>query len=202
MVEHALIRGKDTVVFHRPPPGGDLTPLALLQLDDASLGVANPRVVSAEPSPSGGAPADGLSSIALAPLIVVRKTSIGDVFPKQSAPVAVSGPTHASTQTKQLASLVQQRLIAAGKPVYAIEEEFCVDVSTAGGVEGAGVLVSELEKAMIRHEKEGGGAGPAAQALMEVTQVSQKEGRSHGFTSGGFIALWNFSAAFIIPSSP
>lgn len=172
VVEHALIRGKDTVVFHRPPPGGDLTPLALLHLDDASLGVDNPRVLAAEPSPSGGAPADGISSIALAPLLVLRKTSIADVFPKGAAPASVSGPTHASSQTKQLASLIQQRLIASGKPVYALEEEFCVDVSTAGGVEGAGVLVSALEQAMVRHQTESAGAGPAVQALMEVTQVS------------------------------
>ena len=171
IVEHSIIRGKDTVVFHRPPPGADLSQHALLDLDDISLGAANPRVVSAEPEPSGGYPSDGVTSAALAPLVVVRRTSLAELFPSDARETSVSGPTHASSQAKQLAQLIQERLIAAGKPVYAFEEDFCIDISTAQGAEWAGVLVLELERAVRAQAEGGGGIGPAAQALMEVTEV-------------------------------
>lgn len=175
IVEHSILRGKDTVVFHRPPPGADLSQYALLDLDDMTLGATNPRVMSTEPSPRGGYPSDGITSAALAPLVVFRRTSLADLFPPQSREPSVSGPTHASSQTKQMAQIIQEQLIEAGRPVYAFEEDFCLDISTAQGTEGAGVLVSELERATRAQSGDEGGIGPAAQALMEVTEVRIKQ---------------------------
>ncbi|GAX81387.1 hypothetical protein CEUSTIGMA_g8818.t1 [Chlamydomonas eustigma] len=169
IVEHSIIRAKDTVVFHRPPPGADVSSLALLDLDDFSLTASNPRVLATASSPSGIA--DGITAAALAPLMVIRKSSLPDLFlsgPSTSLSSAHQGSTHASSQVKQLATLLQDRLIAVGKPVYALELDFCMDTSTSSGLEAAETFYIALEK----KTDVDGPVGPAAQALQEVSEAA------------------------------
>ncbi len=173
IVEHAMIRGKDTVVFHRPPPGQEVSHLALLHLDDFSLRAANPRVKAIDLGASGTA--DGIRAAALAPLIVARKSSVAELFLRgPPASERTAAATHAGSQAKQLAALVQERLIEAGKPVYALEEDFCLDASTPEGVMAANALYALLAKAAV--VTDAGGGGPAAQALMEVTEAAKSLG--------------------------
>ena len=194
IIEHAMVRGKDTLVFHRPPPGADLSQHAQLTLDDVSLDATNPRVLAAEPAGPSSAVSDGITSAVLAPLLVLRRTSLPDLFPSaaaMSAPAVVSGETHARSQAKQLSALIQDRLLTTGKPVYAIEEDFCLDVSTAAGIEGAGELVAALGRAANRQQAEAGGCGPAAQALAEVVQVG---GRCRVQALAEFVQLGGISS--------
>ncbi len=162
VVEHSLVRAKDTVLVVRPPPGQSVSGGICVELADMSLGAANPQVVGVDTAPQGLA--DGISAVALAPVVVVRRTSLQDFL---SGPAGEPSSSHA----RQIGALVQDALLGSGKPVYALEEDLCLDVSTAGGAALADAFYSARLKAEAAASEEAQGA--AAQGLAEVTKAAQ-----------------------------
>lgn len=167
VVEHSLIRGKDTVAFYRPPPGQSMVHHVRLDLDDISLAAANPRVLATDPSASGTA--DGIQAAVLAPLVFIRDASLPELL-ETSTSASIQGPSPASSQTRQLGLLVQQRLLGAGRQVYALEEDFCIDVSTTGGLAFADSYMRHTLSASTAD-----GPGAAKLALQQVTRAAQDQ---------------------------
>eukprot|EP00798_Chlamydomonas_sp_ICE-L_P015926 gene15926-22059_t len=110
LVEHSIIRGKDTVMFSKPPPGQNLQPFTMVELDAA--GGANPRVIGV-----GGVSgeADGLSHSVLSPMVVLKKDSIPEISKLVGNEVITGMPP-----SRQIGALIGT-LVAAGKPMYGLE---------------------------------------------------------------------------------
>lgn len=175
LIEHTVIRSKDTVVFFRPPPGEDLarSGQALLSLEDEALGAANPRVLEVMPPGSGCGYSDGVRTLALAPFLLVKQSSLGVLT---AAPFSSSSSPSAQNQFSAAVAC----LLSAGKPVYALEEDLCLDVSSPSGLALADACVSRIlvSRPAIPTPAAVADGSPEgiATALWEVTQTARAQG--------------------------
>ncbi|KAG1667422.1 hypothetical protein FOA52_004839 [Chlamydomonas sp. UWO 241] len=167
IVEHSLIRAKDTVVFTRPLPGTDMRPYVALCVEDGGDPThPNPRVSALDLTPFGGS--DGFAAV-LSPMAVIRRTSVPALLAGGGAGEPDGAESAGSAQVKQLGALIASRLLAAGTEVFGLEEDVCLDVSTSAGYALAEQFVTkQLSCAGLSDE-----LGAAAQGLADVTRAAQ-----------------------------
>ena len=122
LLEHAMIRAKNTIVTCPSRAGQDVADYGLLELDTAAAG-SNPRVLECEPLCEGFA--QGGESLAL-PLVVLRKSSLPLVleFP--------AGLEHSHNSLQQLVAAM-----ARSGTCYAIRTETVFSLTTFESYEQA-----------------------------------------------------------------
>lgn len=154
LVEHSMVRGKDTVTFLDAPPRSGLDTAGCwgLEMDDTTG--ANPKVTSvAPPASASGAPA------VLAPLYFFRKTTLPDV-----SVAADAGLPSLEAFTSWL--------VSSGRPVYGLPIEMFFSVKTAAAY--------ELADAFFGYVARETGKPPSAQMnatkLLTLTQTLRSPG--------------------------
>lgn len=127
---------------------------------------ANPKVAAVDPAPSG--PSDGTHSSALAPMLMLHRSSLPLLV--QAAATSPAAPTDSAP--KQIAAFARDALLAAGKPVYALKLDMAFEVASAFGDEYGAAFMDYFHEEVGRVAKQ----GPAADALAVVTAAAQETG--------------------------
>jgi len=173
LVEHSVVRGKDTVVFHTPPPGHDMAAHAEVLLDmQATVSVTgayvNPRIGALDPSPSGQA--DGTTSTAMAPLVILHRDTLA-LLPGYAAAEGAA-TTYGGHPAKQLAAFVRDAVLGAGRAVYGLAIDMAFEVASGAGAEYGDAFMEYFHTEVERVAKQ----GPAAEALAVVTTMAHETG--------------------------
>ena len=160
IVEHSLVRGKDTVTYFHPPPGEPLDTYTSVtfQGDDA----VNPKLQSIDPRGTAGCTADGRTTAVLTPIYFFRRTTLPDILEAASTSPAAD---------RQVECFLES-LMSAGRPLYGLPLEFGLGVRTLGQYLFAASYYAYVGKKM----SEGGHVGEAQQALEEVTRMAVTAG--------------------------
>ncbi|KAL6762371.1 hypothetical protein V8C86DRAFT_2520793 [Haematococcus lacustris] len=169
LVERTIVRGKDSIVYCRPPPGHSLQGQYEVQLDQQGSSTAtgaclNPRVAGIELQPQGAS--DGLHTCILTPLTLLHKSSLEGL--RQAAGAQGHGSPF-PPGTLQLGAVVKALLLGQGKPVYGLEVDMCCECISARGLEYASHFLQFMQDEQHKEAKQ----GPAARALTEVTLRGQ-----------------------------